>query len=205
MYIDVKEKKMPSIENLNKWLIADVASNEIEAKDNQILPLHCAVLNNRLRVVKHLLENGCDINQANFEEKTAIFFANEVEMLKYLIELGADINVLEKNGDNFLQYIAYCGNFEVMEFAIKELGFAVKYKKEGKPLKRIQFNDYIIPSYIDANYFEKLKYCIEDLGIMVCVHLLGQDESQGIKRIFHIVTNEGFDMFKNHITQETMS
>ncbi|CAH1795379.1 unnamed protein product, partial [Owenia fusiformis] len=56
------------------------------------VPLHKAVLNDELTVVEAFLEAGCDIDKANHEGKTALYFAAErkkISIVKLLLKWGA--------------------------------------------------------------------------------------------------------------------
>jgi ankyrin repeat protein len=81
-------------------------------------PLHLAVLNNQVEVVKYLIQKGADVNVTSIPNHiyplhlAAIVSA---EICKILIEHGAKINVTDFNGDTPLDLAKRADNKEAIE------------------------------------------------------------------------------------------
>ena len=54
--------------------------------------------NNKIEIIKLLIENGADVNTRDEGGKMPLHFANKVEMAKLLIDNGADVNTRDEGG-----------------------------------------------------------------------------------------------------------
>jgi len=92
--------------------ILDVAASY----DTQMRPIHWAASDGRIRSIKFLLENRCDINAQDGNGCSPVIIAAQygrVEAVVYLIKNGADLNQRDVNGDTALHWAAYKGYEEV--------------------------------------------------------------------------------------------
>lgn len=79
-------------------------------------PIHWAASDGRIRSIKFLLENRCDINAQDGNGCSPVIIAAQygrVEAVVYLIKNGADLNQRDVNGDTALHWAAYKGYEEV--------------------------------------------------------------------------------------------
>ncbi len=58
-----------------------------------------AIKDNDLQLVKHLIQNGQDVNSQLYTDRISIWYAETLEMVKILIEAGANINAKENYFD----------------------------------------------------------------------------------------------------------
>lgn len=100
-----------------------------------------------LEMVKRLLEQGADINQANSAGDTPLYVASEmghVEVVRILIENGADINQAESNGQTPLMIAVESGHFEVVE-ALLEYGANLNAKTDEGDTAFDMINERVFP------------------------------------------------------------
>lgn len=90
------------------------AGADINARDdNDETPLHCAVHNEKIAIVKYLIDNGADIEaRENFMQLTPLLYSvfwfqgKEEVVSLLLIECGADITKKDKEGNTTLHLAA---------------------------------------------------------------------------------------------------
>jgi ankyrin repeat protein len=90
-------------ENGLKDILKDI---NIETKDkyNRTL-LHYSVIENKINLVRVLLENGADSNVSDKKQWKPLHFAaqnNNIEIAQILIQYGADINALDESGNTVI-------------------------------------------------------------------------------------------------------
>jgi uncharacterized protein len=82
-------------------------------------------IDERISIVKFLLEHGVNINSKNKIGKTALFFSTNVtKMFKLLLDNGIDTNICDKDGNNIL--ITLCEYYA--ENRINQIAQLLKYK-----------------------------------------------------------------------------
>uniref|UniRef100_A0A1B0BWH6 SOCS box domain-containing protein n=1 Tax=Glossina palpalis gambiensis TaxID=67801 RepID=A0A1B0BWH6_9MUSC len=72
---------------------------------HRVTPFWCAVVSNKLPMVKYLLRVGCDINAISDTGSTPVrsaCYMTHIEMVKFLVEHGADIKKTNMNGGTCL-------------------------------------------------------------------------------------------------------
>ena len=70
----------------------------------------------RFELVKHLIENGVNVNAKDEEKTTALILASQkgyFEIVKYLVENGADVNGRDFNNKKKSIYISIYGHSEI--------------------------------------------------------------------------------------------
>ncbi|EPF5079387.1 ankyrin repeat domain-containing protein [Yersinia enterocolitica] len=75
------------------------AGADVNGLIGSIFPLAMA---GNVEVAQALVEHGADVNLANKNGETAIFFNKNVDVIKFLISKGANINHLNKDGETAL-------------------------------------------------------------------------------------------------------
>ena len=80
-----------------------------------------ALQNKNARFFESLLEMGANVNKANEQGKTPIFYATTKEEIQKLINCGANINHTDKKGLSPILYFALKYNKEMVEF-LKQCG-----------------------------------------------------------------------------------
>ena len=121
-----------------KRLISD-PKVDINAKNKDgYKPLHRAVIQNDLEMIRLLIENGADVNSK--EDKygaTPLIVAAQLdhpEIAKLLIENGADINVKDYKGWTTLHKSTRRGSLEISKLLIeKKIMSILQIIKEGHP------------------------------------------------------------------------
>ncbi len=109
-----------------------------------------AARRNKLKVVKHLIENekGIDVNKKGSNNTSALYFAasnNNVEMADLLLKNGAEINATDNEGYTPLHCAASKGNDEIVSFLLSK-GADMNTRKifqGGTPLHAAALNDSI--------------------------------------------------------------
>lgn len=85
-------------------------------------PLHLAVQNDHLNIVKFLIRNGVDVNAKNRDENTPFHLAarnGHLEVVKYLVGNGADVNARNKDGNTPLFTAGEQGDFEMSKYLVR--------------------------------------------------------------------------------------
>lgn len=94
----------------------------MDANGNTALLL--AVCKKDLKEVQSLIRKGANINAANKEGFTVLFFAcmyNHSEIIKYLIENGANVKTIDNFGNTVLHQAGLCSlDFEIFKYLIEE-------------------------------------------------------------------------------------
>lgn len=84
---------------------------------NDSRPLHSAVEANHIECVSALLELGANVNHADFNGETPLFWAKSREVLDLLVNAGADTSIVSHRGQNAFEYgAAYHPNIDVLRF-----------------------------------------------------------------------------------------
>ncbi len=108
--------------NLTKKLI-EKDHIDIDSKSKAgISPLHIAVKNRDLPMVKLLLKEGADIDIQDNNGLTPLHYAigqRRFEIVKYLVFHDADINIKNIYGISPLHQAAYTGDLKTVEFLIQ--------------------------------------------------------------------------------------
>ena len=98
------------------------SKQDIDAKSKAgISPLHIAVKNRDLEIVKILVENGADIDIQDNNGLTPLHYAigqRRFKIVKYLIFHDADVNIKNIYGITPLHQAAFTGDMEIIEFLI---------------------------------------------------------------------------------------
>ncbi len=91
----------------------------VNARDKlEWTPLHFAVANGSLKMVKFLLSKGANVNAKASMGETPLHIANCLEIAKLLILKGADINSQDDSGVTALGWAVVEGNEELVDFVI---------------------------------------------------------------------------------------
>ena len=83
---------------------------DINQKDN-MTALHVASMNDRLNIVKVLIQRGADVNCRTGSGSTPLMLASRygyLDIVKELLSNGANINLLNNNSQTALHLAAYC-------------------------------------------------------------------------------------------------
>ncbi|MBU0633258.1 ankyrin repeat domain-containing protein [bacterium] len=109
-------------EQIAKQVVAQGKVNVLD--DKGFSPLHYAADNNRLDIVKYLVENGALIDAKASTGTTALIFTSDgkepanLDIVKYLLIKGADINAKENSGHTPLSAALYAKNKDTAKFLI---------------------------------------------------------------------------------------
>ncbi|EAY16875.1 histone-lysine N-methyltransferase, H3 lysine-9 specific, putative [Trichomonas vaginalis G3] len=83
--------------------------------------LHEASNKGNLKLVKSLIECGCDIEIKDIHECTPLMYAslnNHLEVVKYLISVGSNKEAKDNYGNTPLIYASYNGHIDVVKYLI---------------------------------------------------------------------------------------
>ncbi len=87
-----------------------------------ISPLHIAVKNRDLKMVKFLLKEGADIDIQDNNGLTPLHYAigqRRFKIVKYLVLHDADVNIKNIYGISPLHQAAYSGDLDIVEFLLQ--------------------------------------------------------------------------------------
>ena len=110
--------------------------------------LICACLNNKIEVVKLLLNANTDVNIVAEDGRSALMWAcayGRTEIVKLLLEVNADVNFVDEDGYTALMISCYNNNIEAVKLLLEAnadvnivnkdgmtaLKIAEKYKRTG--------------------------------------------------------------------------
>ncbi len=142
--------------------ILNLKEIDIDAKSKAgISPLHIAVKNRNLKLVKLLLRNKADIDIQDNNGLTPLHYATgqkRYKIVKYLILHGADIDIKNRYGITPLHQAAFSGDLKTVEFLI-QAGADIWTKNNlgatpydlAKAKKREQIANYILNYMEDKN------------------------------------------------------
>lgn len=103
-------------------ILLDHGANYHSVDNNGYTPLHNAIHNNRLDLVKELIERGADVNYCDHAKKvvTPLYFSMgyggqqiNIEIFDYLLSHGADPNIAMFNGDTAMHMAGYRGRYDL--------------------------------------------------------------------------------------------
>ncbi|OQA80894.1 MAG: Ankyrin repeats (3 copies) [bacterium ADurb.Bin243] len=140
---------------------------DFNAHDEHESPaLHWAVLWGMFDVVKLLVENGAEINEVNYYDKSSLLLTalneNKPEIARYLIEKGADLNFADSESYKIL-HTAVDKNYADIAGLILKRGYDVN--------KRDRYYETAIFDAIDKNFTECFTALIENSAeINICNH-----------------------------------
>ena len=93
-------------------------ANDLPLSDDAEVALENAAFNRKLQLVRDLLVQGVDVNQADEANCTALHYACEFrqpEMVRLLLEYGADVNIRDVWGEDAFYMAGDNGELDIME------------------------------------------------------------------------------------------
>ncbi|CAH0387286.1 unnamed protein product [Bemisia tabaci] len=121
-----------------KFLIENGAEVKDFIKAFENTPLHFAVLNNKLELIKILLDKGVSIDEKNQHCQTPLLIAIEkgfVEIAKFLVKNGAQVNAANNgNSDTPLHFAVQHNSSELVEMLVKCAVVDAMNEKHQTPL-----------------------------------------------------------------------
>ena len=111
--------------------------------------LHVASIKGNLKLVKSLIECGCDKETKNEYGRTPLMYAswyNNLSVVEYLISVGADKDAKNKYGDTALIYASEKGHLEVVKYLISvgaDKDAKNKYGKTALSYANSNVSDYL--------------------------------------------------------------
>lgn len=84
--------------------------------------LDLAVYEDKMELVRFLIENGADVNCKTFSGSTPIFSANSLKMAEFLVRNGADLSAKDKKGNTVLYYHISSKEKEIVAYLSKQMG-----------------------------------------------------------------------------------
>lgn len=102
----------------NEGFIADINAKEL----NDFTPLHNAVVEGHIKIVKYLLKQGANIDPVTNGGKTPLHMAcynRNKEIIEYLIYKRANINAQDIEGNTPMHILAELGFIELVIFLLK--------------------------------------------------------------------------------------
>lgn len=94
----------PAVRSVEKYRCASPCSSTNKNLTDELLD---AAFKGNLDCVKHLVQQGADVDDTDSKGHTALMWAAEGGVLgcvKYLVQQGADIHAMDKDGDTALQW-----------------------------------------------------------------------------------------------------
>jgi ankyrin repeat protein len=182
-------------------------------------PLIVATRNDRLEVVRTLLDAGADVNHRNEGDTTAIYWAafkgNE-DMINLLLERGADANIAGRDGSTPLNIAKLKGNTPAVFLLLDALGDYNQTDAEGKTLLhwassrgKIPLINFLLEKGVDVNQKDKKGKTAISLAKNEDIRKLLQesgklsgDAAEGLKRRKHKKTYKRKIMKKGRKTNK---
>lgn len=84
-----------------RWLVANGADLEVEARENKVTPLLVAIERNDAEALNILLDKGAQVNRTNRDRFSPLMAAAEhgqTEVVRKLLSRGAEVNVHDRRG-----------------------------------------------------------------------------------------------------------
>lgn len=96
------------------------------------------LISENIKFIKHLINNGVDINSRDKDGISAIFYSlkyRNIRIFWFLIENNADIFIKSNNETTLLHYAASCGNIDIVKYLIdKGIDVNSENKFHEKPI-----------------------------------------------------------------------
>jgi len=121
--------------------------------NNQETPSHFAILNNRVLIIKYLLEQGAQVNAKDHDERTPLHLAiyqNKQEIAKYSIVRGkANVNAFDINGNTPMHYFSMKGDLNMIQYLVNKGADIHQENNTGKtPLDILREKGYEVAGII---------------------------------------------------------
>jgi hypothetical protein len=120
---------------------------DFENDDNADNDIITAVQNNKIEIVKKLIEAGADINSKNYNYETPLIIACEKdyeEIVKLLLNKKAKVNLQDKDGDTALKIAVYMKNLNIIKELLKagaDVNIENKYGQSALMLAQKKYPD----------------------------------------------------------------
>lgn len=142
VHIDNHNDNTPLIlteDNPHSPITNSLILHEATNREKESYLLLQACLKGKLKKVKSLVEEGCNINVRNYRNRTPLHYActyNYPEIVQYLIEQGADVNAIDDDGDTPLHIAFSESRTDIAEYLIKKgADLDIKNKNRRMPLE----------------------------------------------------------------------
>lgn len=148
-----------------EYLVENCDVNINAPTKKQITPLHSAIENNFIDILKYLCLNGADANKETIRGYTPFIIAcgsGNLQAVIYLHELGVDCLKCTKYNDTPFQFAAHGGHIEVLQYLCnkKIMGLVDNRNKFGST----PFHDAVKNGHIEAVKYIK-EVCLADSNI----------------------------------------
>lgn len=91
-----------------------------------LMPIHYAVIYNRLEKAKFLLKHGADVNSRSCSGEIPLMFTNSLEIFDFLIEHGADVYAVDQQQRNVLRWqVEIAGSLATVKTLVEQYHFDV--------------------------------------------------------------------------------
>ena len=126
----------------------------------------CAAIEDRVGIIKYLIENGMDVSATDHRQKTALMWAaykGHTSVVKFLLEQGVDVDVRSQSGKTALMWAILGGRINMVKFLVNfshaDLGIRDNFQKTALSLVRMK-------KLYSAEYFLSQAKSVGDLKVM---------------------------------------
>ncbi|KAK9909352.1 hypothetical protein WJX75_000913 [Coccomyxa subellipsoidea] len=119
---------------------AEVGEEEDEDGSEELATVSTAASSGDLELLKELLANGGDVNDADDEGRTGLHFAcgyGEITCMNLLLEHDAKVNATDHNKNTALHYAAGYGQVECVEVLLNKGASITAKNLDGKTAKEV--------------------------------------------------------------------
>ena len=120
-------------------------------------PLHLAIQSGNMELLSLLLKTCVNVNSADNNGWTPIFFANSVEQVQLLVKHGANMNILDKSGCRLVLAFVKGGYVDIINYMIDSSCIISGVDKTGKNILHYAIslnNETLVKKIIDTNQID---------------------------------------------------
>lgn len=145
--------------------------NQIEDLDNFNFniegtnPLHYAILEDNIEIVKILVEYGADVNlkNNNYTPCMSATFVGNLEIIKLLVEYGGNCDLITTRGHSAFQLACKRGHKEIVKYLFSNS--TTEERNNGLWLScqynKVEVVEFLLKRFVNPNFIKNNRSCLE--------------------------------------------